>query len=152
MTQRCDTSKPTPTPLPFQATKPQEKCQSRTPQRENGRRETSYRTSQRMAGSTGARTITFRRLARGMEPKGTEKGKREQRRKKTHARKCWGRRRNSKKTLPAKTSTGREKKRIRTGYVRNPTRARNGHRTSRCGDGVKNERRITGKIPPMKTE
>ena len=35
-----------------------------------------------MAGSTGARAVTFRRLARGMRPEGTDRGKRELCRKK----------------------------------------------------------------------
>ena len=43
----------------------------------NEERKTGKGLQKRMAGSTAARAITFRRLARGMKLEGTEKGKRE---------------------------------------------------------------------------
>ena len=48
--------------------------------------------------------------------------------------------------LASKTPSGR--KSVSERYVRNPTRARNGHRTSPCGDDVETERRTTKNIPP----
>ena len=81
-----------------------------------------YRTLQRIAGSTGARAITFRRLARGIGAR--EKGKRELCKKieTKQMRKRWGRRRKSER--PREPNPKRSKKRARTRYVRNPARAR----------------------------
>ena len=123
MTQRCGSSQPTPTPLPRESTKPQEKCCSKKTQTKNGRREKRYRTLQRMAGSTGARAITSPQISEGNGTREKEKtGPKQQNRNKNEMRKRWGRRRKSLK--PREQYLKRSQERTRTLYVRNSIRAR----------------------------
>ena len=112
MTRRCDSSQPTPTPLPCEATKPHGMCYSKKPQTKNGRRKKGYRTLQRMAGSTGARAITS---ANCRGKRGQRKGKTgtmQKKRNNNKRRKRWGRRRKSHK--PREQNSKRPQKRTRT--------------------------------------
>ena len=85
-----------------------------------------------MAELADARDTTFRRITRGMPTKGTEKGKRELPRMQNFKRENAGVEDGTVENLASKTPSGR--KSVSERYVRNPTRARNGHRTSPCGD------------------
>ena len=94
----------------------------------------------------------FRRLARGNG--GRERGKRELCRKIETITKCeaLGSKAEEQKNSLEQTPK-RSQKCTRTRDVRNPTRARNGHRAPPCGGDVETGgRRITKNPPPRKTE
>ena len=148
MTRRCGSSKPIPTPLPCEATKPQEKCEGRKAQTKNGRRGKRYRTLHRMAGSTGARAITFRRLARETGKEKRENGNYAEKIEKKTTAKTLG----SKTEEESKTSRARPQavaKAYQSALRTKPnSRARNGRGASPCGGDVENGRRIARSIPP----
>ena len=145
MVRRCGSSKPTPTPLPCEATKPQVKMLKQ--KITNGERKSGSGLQKTSAngGIDRCESYHFPQINEGNGTKGNIKGRTGLSRVKNKCENA-GVEGGIVENLASKTPRGRKSASER--YVRSPTRARNGHRTAPFGDDVETERRTTGKIPP----